>query len=312
MVFYMIRLKSFPEIKFAFSVRTDKYKNIITYRKKSLEISVCNAEIEVLERDRKYIKPKQSLGVVMPDMDIKLKAKEASQLYLTTVAIEADFEFERYEADSIEECAKILSESEDAFAIPLYTELGSDYSHIECLMRKIIFYHPQNTVSSRMNAVSVWCEIIGEIDDMFRKKIFGKNKESLCFYYSRKVQKYIETNYDQKIEVKNLADNLKISPNYLSNIFKRETGQTIREFIAYTRISAARKLLYEKERDFDSVAKQVGLSGARNLNELFNKYYGMSIQKCILADREISLYHKKPWEIEHLEEDILDKTQYGK
>ena len=309
MVFYMIRLKSFPEIKFAFSVRTDKYKNIITYRKNSLEMSVCSAEIEVVEKDKRYIKPKQSLSVVMPDMDIKLKATDASELYLTTVAIEGDFEFERFETDSVEECAKILLRSEDEFVLPLFTELGSEYSHIECLMRKIIFYHPQNTVSGRMNAISVWCEIVGEIDDIFRKKILGKNNESLCFYYSRKVQKYIETHYNEKLEVKKLADNLRISPNYLSNIFKRETGLTIREFIAYTRISAARKLLYEKERDFDSVAKQVGLSGARNLNEHFNKYYGMSIQKCILADREISLYHKKPWEIEHLEEDILGKLK---
>lgn len=40
------------------------------------------------------------------------------------------------------------------------------------------------------------------------------------------------------------------------------------------------------------------------LNRLFHKYYGSSLYACRLTDKEISLYHEKPWEVEKLAEDI--------
>ena len=39
LVYYAIKLKSIPRIEFAFSVETNKYKNIISNRKKMIETS---------------------------------------------------------------------------------------------------------------------------------------------------------------------------------------------------------------------------------------------------------------------------------
>ena len=99
---------------------------------------------------------------------------------------------------------------------------------------------------------------------------------------------------------------LNISPNYLSNIFRKSTGKTVTEFIAETRIYHARRLAYNGDMSFEKIASEVGICNEKYLNKLFKKYFGTSIKKCVMTDHEISLYHDKPWEVENLTKDIFE------
>lgn len=73
------------------------------------------------------------------------------------------------------------------------------------------------------------------------------------------------------------------------------------------RLDRARRLLYEGMSP-DAVAEAVGVSSAEYLNRLFVKHYGVGMNKCLLSDREMTLYHQKPWEVENLERDIWETT----
>jgi len=309
MVFYKLKFHSFPQIQFAVASRTTHYKNVISYRKNMIEIGVVSGPVLITENGYTTTRPGKCISVIMPDMNYSTKAMDSSVLYLSSFALSATFDFERYETDNPEEWKKIAQETKQALLLPRYLELDTDYTEFETLIKKICLLYPKEEEGAKMQALSLVFEVLGKLDESFRKNFLGETKESICIYYSKKAKKYIENHYQEKIYIQEIADTLSITPNYLSNIFKQETGQTITEFIALTRLTQARKLLYENDRNPDEIACQVGLSNARNMNRLFFKYFGMSTHKCILADREISLYHEKPWEVEHLTEDIYQQQE---
>ena len=304
MILYKIKLNSFPKIKFASSSCTDNYKNIITYRKNMIELSVSSGAIEIEGGTNKYYCPPNSFMIIMPDMDIKTKTADSDKHYSSTAAIECDFEFERIEARDAEEVSKIVKSSENEIILPFFMELGNDYTYIEKLFKTLIIYYLKETPAGRMRVLSICCEIVSWIDEVFRKRFVGKENENTAEYYSRKAQRYIETHYKEKLSVKDIAYMLKISPNYLSAVFRKSTGMALTEFIAKTRLYHARRLVYEGIVDYKKAAEEVGVCNEKYLNKLFNRYYGTSIRKCALTDHGISLYHDKPWEAEELIKDI--------
>ncbi|TDO70521.1 regulatory helix-turn-helix AraC family protein [Halanaerobium saccharolyticum] len=58
---------------------------------------------------------------------------------------------------------------------------------------------------------------------------------------------YIESNYDQKISLENVANELNISKNYLCNVFKDEIGENTTTYINKLRVDKAKQLLLEKK-----------------------------------------------------------------
>ena len=54
---------------------------------------------------------------------------------------------------------------------------------------------------------------------------------------------YIRKHYREKITLQQLADHVHLHPNYLCDVFKRQTGHTVMEHLAITRVDAAKFLL---------------------------------------------------------------------
>ena len=309
MIFYKVKFLSLPEIKFASSSYTDHFKNVVTNRENMLELGIVDGTTE--SEDMKTGKISTSTGkrisAIMPDRNFRIYAPPSEHVRITTVAICGSFDYERIECDDPELCKKYAKEDKDCILLPLGLKIDLEYILIENAIRKICLLFPKEGEGNKMHALSVFFEILAMVDEMVRKTLAGETKESICIYYSKKTKKYIDTHYSEKISVAEIAGILQVTQNYLSRIFKEETKQTITEYTARLRLAKARELLYENSSDLNAVAKAVGLSDSRHLNRLFKKYYGTSTHKCILVDREISLYHNKPWETDRLEEDIFDK-----
>lgn len=307
MIFYRIKFKSFPVIKFACTIKTDKYKNIISYRKNYIEISIGN-NFEINDHGNIYTLPDDCFLLLMPDLDVKTNCIPGKTVYHDTVAIECEFEFERFNVDNPDELKQIVNDSNDMILLPFIMELGNEYPDLERLMKTLISYYLKETSSGKMQVLSLWFEIIAKIDEKFRRKVIGIQNENTGEYYSRKTKRYIENHYYEKITVEKIAELMNITPNYLSKIFKRETGKTITEVITRVRLNRARELVYEGKLNFDEIACKVGICNAKYMNQLFKKYYGVSVHKCYLIDHEISLYHDKPWDVENLKSDIYNEN----
>jgi len=61
--------------------------------------------------------------------------------------------------------------------------------------------------------------------------------------YVKKTREYIEANISTELRIEELAAAVHLSSNYLSQIFRQETGQTLRDYIADRRISRAKDYL---------------------------------------------------------------------
>lgn len=96
-------------------------------------------------------------------------------------------------------------------------------------------------------------------------------------YVVEQIVNYFEDHYSEKISLDTIAENMYLSPFYISKIFKSETGDTPIRHLINIRLERARELL-EKEREMSiqEVAAAVGYEDAYHFSKLFKKYYGMS------------------------------------
>lgn len=87
--------------------------------------------------------------------------------------------------------------------------------------------------------------------------------------------KYIEQNYSKNIKLADIAQNVYVHPSYLSELFKKEIGQNISDYITNYRIAKAKELLCVFENKVYMVADKVGFNNSRYFGQVFKKIVGM-------------------------------------
>lgn len=87
---------------------------------------------------------------------------------------------------------------------------------------------------------------------------------------------YIDVNYKESLNIPKIAMNVFYSSNYISNIFKQNTGMSVKEYIINKRISEAKKLLIESDLKILGIAFDVGFSSINTFNVNFKKLTGLS------------------------------------
>ncbi len=96
-------------------------------------------------------------------------------------------------------------------------------------------------------------------------------------YVVEQIISYFEDHYHEKISLDTIAENMYLSPFYISKIFKSETGDTPIRHLIHIRLEKARELLVqEKDMSIQEVAAAVGYDDAYHFSKLFKKYYGQS------------------------------------
>ena len=113
------------------------------------------------------------------------------------------------------------------------------------------------------------------------KKLGGKQQKEedsgkIPNLFVQKAGDYIKLNYSEKISIKEIADQLYLSPNYLSELFKKHTGKTISEYLTEYRLEKACQLLDHAEYRVGDVSGMVGIHDGRYFSNMFKKKYGMT------------------------------------
>ena len=88
--------------------------------------------------------------------------------------------------------------------------------------------------------------------------------------------KYIRENYNRNLTLENVAQQIYISPYYLSHMFREELGITFVEYLTMVRMEEAKKLLMDPSLSVVAVASQVGYEDASYFSKVFKKYVGVS------------------------------------
>ncbi|MCI6275227.1 MAG: AraC family transcriptional regulator [Clostridium sp.] len=87
---------------------------------------------------------------------------------------------------------------------------------------------------------------------------------------------YIHENYNDNLNVDTICCHIKISKNYLCNIFKKETGESIITFLNKYRIEKSKDFLKDRSYSMLNVAISVGFQDQSYFCRTFKKYNGIS------------------------------------
>ena len=104
----------------------------------------------------------------------------------------------------------------------------------------------------------------------------SNTKDHTYSIHVHKVVKYIKDNYSKKISLEKLSEEIYVHPTYLSNLFKKQTGYTVVDYINSYRIEMAKKLLLDSRNKIYWVTEQVGFTNERYFSQIFKKVTGLT------------------------------------
>ena len=121
-------------------------------------------------------------------------------------------------------------------------------------------------------------EISSLIREMLRRYCYLVRNYSLATYSKtiREAILYIELNLYGPLSTGEIAKALNITPNYLSNQFRKETGSTISDYIRRHRIDAALRLLNTTDLSIQEIGGRIGIGDSSYFSHQFKSIVGMS------------------------------------
>lgn len=91
-----------------------------------------------------------------------------------------------------------------------------------------------------------------------------------------KICAYLDAHFSEDIQRADLAGIVYVSPDYLSRLFKKETGRSLTQYITDKRIEAACHLLRESNLPINAVAMQVGFQSLAYFSKVFHDEKGIA------------------------------------
>jgi len=92
-----------------------------------------------------------------------------------------------------------------------------------------------------------------------------------------RARSFVDENYNKKdLNIKMISDFLALSPSWLSVRFRKETGQTINEYITDARIREATRLIKQGRYRLYEIAEMVGYGSSRYFSKVFLQKTGYS------------------------------------
>lgn len=121
-----------------------------------------------------------------------------------------------------------------------------------------------------------------EVQDALRQYVealchfFDRQRENPNYYVTMWVKDYLEKNYMHVCSVEEMAEGIRLSPNYLRSLFKAGTGQTILEYMTDFRLQKACVFLRDKSLKVKDVSLMVGYENVSYFSQIFVKRYGVT------------------------------------
>jgi len=103
--------------------------------------------------------------------------------------------------------------------------------------------------------------------------------------FVRKSISYMAEHYSRPITTTDIADHVRLSRSYLSDLFSRETGESLSDALTGFRIAAAKRLLLSDELKIYKVAEQVGFIDAKSFAKTFKRLVGCTPKEYVEANK---------------------------
>ena len=117
------------------------------------------------------------------------------------------------------------------------------------------------------------CKFIDEISQLVLRIRDDQNSK----YIINKVVEYIEKNYSSKVTLEDIAVHINLSKQYISFLFKKETGVNISSYIINLRIDKAKEMIIKGEDSMKVIYQRVGFTDQQYFYKTFKKVTGLTV-----------------------------------
>lgn len=169
---------------------------------------------------------------------------------------------------------------------PCHPYIKSVCIELICTAQRVV-YESGEDINNIISDCSIVYSDIFLIKDLFELKdyiraIFSKLVSFFEVRYKckntsviNKIKDIINERYMEDISLSLLSEEVYLTPNYISLIFKRETGETLVEYLTQVRLETAKKLLKTTELKVFEIARMVGYENPNYFSTVFKKHIGV-------------------------------------
>jgi two-component system response regulator YesN len=114
-------------------------------------------------------------------------------------------------------------------------------------------------------------DVFTQFSDKMNVRKNNKNRIQIA-----KVVAFVSENYNKDISLKDVAQKIYLTPNYIGNIFKCITGESFTDYLTRIRMEKAKELLSVPENRISEVSDAIGYSNIAYFCTRFKNMYGVS------------------------------------
>ena len=119
-------------------------------------------------------------------------------------------------------------------------------------------------------------DIFDEMRTDYAKRMHELRKSNVISLHIRKCIDYIYDHLHEDLTVKTLAEAVGLESTYLSKLFSKETGTTIKHFITKAKIDTAQNLLKYSDHSCSEISFALGFSSQSAFISVFKKETGLT------------------------------------
>lgn len=170
-------------------------------------------------------------------------------------------------SSNVEEIVELCFEIVSMF-FDINQSLGNEIEKIE-YQRSLMHQGIINSVS----LIQLRKHMINEIKNLMLKlldDVREKNSKPV-----RETIRFIKEHYHEDLDLESVSKAIYFNPVYISNIFKKETGENFIDFLNKYRIEVAKEMLRTSNYNINEVSKAVGFNDSKYFSKLFRKFVGL-------------------------------------
>ncbi len=114
-------------------------------------------------------------------------------------------------------------------------------------------------------------EIVAIVSD-----IIARIPENADDSISYKIKEYIDNNLNKDLSLVSLGDVFKLTPSYLSTLFKSAHGIGVVDYVNKSRIEKAKEMLRNTNKSIKDISDEIGFMNYNSFARVFKKYVGIS------------------------------------
>ena len=255
-----IKIKSVPKPVFAHAFQAPTYRNQLQKKQNMIEIG--------------YMKEGQS-RIINNSSQFSLNEGDIfCLLYRDAATIQAENYHSHHTVGFCTEFILYPEPADETIPLNEYIKASSHSGHAYKLIDDIIrikSFHPENTLS----CIGLFLQLLDELGNECRRHdpeyATGEQR------YVRKAKQYIHENITSPMRQKDIAAYLGITPEYLCNIFKKITGESVIKYINRRKLENIHELMRREHIPLYQAAELYGFSDANYVSRLYKQYFNANI-----------------------------------